>query len=94
MWFMGADLVQAVIQPCSSFNSIQRKFRQTSSQTLESVHLKLWWTHDAAPANTIRWPNVGSKLGRRRRRWANIEPTLGQRIVFAGHAPAIMYLFI
>ena len=23
-------------------------------------------------------------LGRRRGRWANIEPTLGQRIVFAG----------
>ena len=35
------------------------------------------------PANTRRSPNVGSIMGQRRRRWANIEPTLGERLVFA-----------
>ena len=29
--------------------------------------------------------NVGLMLVERRRRWANIKPTLGQRIVFAGN---------
>ena len=38
--------------------------------------------HTNIPAK-IRWSNVGSMLGRRRRRWANIEPTLGERLVFA-----------
>ena len=27
---------------------------------------------------------VGSMLGQRRRRWANTEPTLGERLVYAG----------
>ena len=36
------------------------------------------------PTNTRRWPNGGLMLGQRRRRWANISPTLGQRFVFAG----------
>ena len=36
------------------------------------------------PANTRRWTNVGLMLGQRRRRWANINPTLVQRLVFAG----------
>ena len=31
-----------------------------------------------------RWPNVCSMLDQRRRRWANIEPTLGQSLVFSG----------
>ena len=35
------------------------------------------------PANTRRRPNVGLTLDRRRRRRANINPTSGQRIVFA-----------
>ena len=39
---------------------------------------------------TVRHPqqprssNVGSMLGQRRRRWANIEPILGERLVFSG----------
>ena len=37
------------------------------------------------PANTRRWGNVGFMLGQRRRRWANIKPTLAQRLVFAGN---------
>ena len=36
------------------------------------------------PANTRHSTNVGSKLGRRRRRRANIDPTLFQCLVFAG----------
>ena len=38
----------------------------------------------SSPANTRRWPNDGLMLDQRRRRWANIHPTLGQRLVFAG----------
>ena len=36
------------------------------------------------PANTRRSPNVGLMLGHRLRRWSNITPTLGERLVFAG----------
>ena len=36
------------------------------------------------PANTTHWNNVGLMLGQRRRRWANIKPTLFQCVVFAG----------
>ena len=36
------------------------------------------------PANRKLWPNVGSMLGQRRRRWLNIEPTLGQCLIFVG----------
>ena len=36
------------------------------------------------PANTRRWPSVGLMLGQRRRQWANISPTLDQRLLFAG----------
>ena len=38
------------------------------------------------PADTRRWNNVGWMLGQRRRRWANIQPTLFQRLVPAGKA--------
>ena len=37
-----------------------------------------------SPANTIHCPIVGSMLGQRRRRLTNIEPALGQCLVFAG----------
>ena len=36
------------------------------------------------PANTRRSPNVGLLLAHRLRRWPNINPTLGERLVFAG----------
>ena len=36
------------------------------------------------PAGTRRWTNVGLLLGQRRRRWANIKPTLVQGPVPAG----------
>ena len=36
------------------------------------------------PANTIRWTNIGLMLAHRLRLWANINPTLVQRLVFAG----------
>ena len=35
------------------------------------------------PANMRRLPNVRLMLGQRRRRFANINPTLGQRLLFA-----------
>ena len=34
------------------------------------------------PANTRRWAGVGLMLGRRRLRWANMKPTLGQYLLF------------
>ena len=33
--------------------------------------------------NTRYWPNVGSMLGQRRRRWANVKPTLCQHLMLA-----------
>ena len=39
------------------------------------------WRHGA---------NVGMKLIQRRGRWANIKPTLNQRIMFVGDAAAIV----
>ena len=36
------------------------------------------------PANTRRSAQVVSMLHQRRRRWANIETTLAERLVFAG----------
>ena len=36
------------------------------------------------PAGMSRRPNAGSMLGRRRRRWTNIEPALGRRLMLAG----------
>ena len=33
---------------------------------------------------TSSWPDVGLMLGQRRRRWPNIKPTSGQRLVIAG----------
>ena len=35
-------------------------------------------------------PNVGLMLDQRPRRWSNINPTLGERLVFAGgHCPPL-----
>ena len=48
------------------------------------------------PANTTRWPNAGLMLAHCLRRWANISPALGQRIVFAAiwpHKPRWKILF-
>ena len=38
----------------------------------------------AVPTNTRHSLKVGSMLAHRLRRWANIEPTLGESLVFAG----------
>ena len=40
------------------------------------------------PRNTRRWNNVGLMMAQRRRRWANIKPTLAQRLMFSGIYPA------
>ena len=36
------------------------------------------------PFDSQRRPDVGLMLAHRLRRWTNIKPTLGQRLVFAG----------
>ena len=43
------------------------------------------------PANTSRSPNVGLMLDQRRRRWTNIKPTLGERLVLAGYRATSIY---
>ena len=50
--------------------------------------------HIHYPENMIHWPNVGSILGQRRRRWTDIDPTLAQFIMLTGHDVAIDAAFI
>ena len=45
------------------------------------------WNIYHLKASTTQWPSVGLMLGQRRRRWANIKPTLGQQCVFAELRP-------
>ena len=40
--------------------------------------------HSCIPENTRRLANVGTVLGQRRGRWANIVLTLAERLVLAG----------
>ena len=48
-----------------------------------SLALRLWrWPTFSVASNTTRLPNTGLMLGKRRTRWANISPALGERIVF------------
>ena len=53
-----------------------------------SDHIMLTWhtltVVTGTRANTTPSTNVGLMLAQRRRRWANIKPTLDQRLVFAG----------
>ena len=44
-------------------------------------------------ANTRNWPNIGSMLVQRLRRWPNIEPILGEFRVFAGYRVADLHVF-
>ena len=46
----------------------------------------MWYT---IPMNTRHPPNVGLILAHRLRRWANINPTLGGCLVFAGIYPVV-----
>ena len=39
---------------------------------------------DCVQTSTRRSPNAGLMLGHRRRRWPNINPALGQRLVLGG----------
>ena len=53
----------------------------------EYQHIKHTWNRESEAyisVNTIHRLNVGSILSQRRRRWANIAPTLGQCIVLNG----------
>ena len=49
-------------------------------------HYNAWMAFLIIPPqqNTRRSPKVGSMLDQRRRRWANIEPTMGKCLMFAG----------
>ena len=47
------------------------------NQTIFIISCKLYVT---IITSTIHWPNVGSMVGQIRRRWTNIEPTLGQPV--------------
>ena len=49
---------------------------------------------DNIPANTRRWTNVVSMLGKRRRRWVNIKATVVQRLVFNGIVSCFLYSII
>ena len=40
--------------------------------------------HTEETADTMSSPNAGLMLSQRRRRWTNIEPTLGQRLISSG----------
>ena len=50
----------------------------------KNIQVEFYDRLQMCPANTRHWPNVGSLLGKRRRRWPNNELTLGQCLVFAG----------
>ena len=61
---------------------------QMSDQSEQNIPFVIYRQARAAcssqdSANTIRWPDVELMLGHCRRRWANINPTSGQRLVFA-----------
>ena len=45
---------------------------------------------DSVPGHTRRSPSVGKMFAQRRRRWANIVPSLGERFVFAGWLLALV----
>ena len=49
-----------------------------------SYPVTMMCSYASLPANMKRSANVGTMLGQRRRRWANIVPSLAERLVFAG----------
>ena len=48
----------------------------------------LGWSH---PTNTRRSADVGTMLAHRLRRWANIVPTLAERLVFTGWCLQLLF---
>ena len=50
-----------------------------------------YFTISRYPANTRLSPNVGTMLVHRLRRWSNIVPTLGERLVLAGYKLSLMF---
>ena len=57
----------------------------------ENIRLRVvkvrFFSDGSLPANTRRLPNAGLMLGHRLRRWPNIKPEFGDRLVFSGLAP-------
>ena len=68
--------IPVALTPAASQDDLTRM----NSQSLLIPLMENYFSHSTAR----RLPNVGSVLERRRRRRANIEPTLGKRLVFAG----------
>ena len=67
------------------FSNIGRVLPEVkASHLIDFILFSITWLSLHIPANTTRWPNAGLMLAQRRRRWANISPALGQRVVFAG----------
>ena len=81
--------IKPAMGQCFVFSHVSRKL--VGAKTLYLIMTLAWVAllshasrdRDSAlysQANTTRWPNVGLMLGQRRRRWANISPTVGQRV--------------
>ena len=69
----------------SHFNHFSARTFFIICQNLMSVDVRFWLIKTILfPANTRHWPNAGSMLAHRLRRWSNIDPALGQCLVFAG----------
>ena len=62
-------------------------FKQGQVSIKQNMFVELYPTRvgeRTSPSNTRRVSNVGSMLVHRMRRWPSIEPTLGERLEFAG----------
>ena len=60
----------------------RKEIRRISQVPFDST---TYLTQVCIPSEHKHWPNVRSMLGHRRRRLVNIEPALGQCLVFAGY---------
>ena len=67
-----------------SYFLLELKVLCTDDEWARVADLSLIW-QTPWTTNKRSWPNVVLMLAQRRRRWANISTTFGQRHVFAGH---------
>ena len=66
-------------------NCFRQQLRHENNYTIIMASVPLLQPEVVAiPENMRPQPNVGSPLGQRRRRWANSQPTPGQRLMSAG----------
>ena len=79
MWWLQDYSATPKDSSCLCFKWAVTAFAQQKTQRMSirsRFDLKID-SHAPSSDNTIHWPNVGSMLGQRRRRWPNIELTLG-----------------